>query len=175
MGGVQLIMAVRVEASGIDARAKLQHTAPLWMPLRRFTLEDESAAKGSADQRSTGRGEEGSPAYFRDSHVPVHSYPPGPSQDGLQDSRAGARATPASRSLPAPGRGRWPVATRASLPVPGSDRSPASPACLSPPSPGTVRSLPAYPLLPVEWLLPGPPRRAETTHTLLGRGGLGIG
>ena len=77
-------MAVRVEASGIDARAKLQHASPLRMSLCRFAPEDESAAEGSADQRGTGRGEEGSSAYCRDSHVPVHSYPPGPSQDGLQ-------------------------------------------------------------------------------------------
>src|SRR5712691_4932806 len=83
MGGVQLIMAVRVEASGIDARSKLQHTAPLWMPLCRCTLEGEPA-QGNSGQRCAGRGEEGSPAYLRDSHVPVHSYPPGSSQDGLQ-------------------------------------------------------------------------------------------
>src|SRR5215471_7951416 len=83
MGGVQLIMPVRVEASGIDSRSKLQHTAPFRMPLRRFTLEGESTAEGSADQRGTGRGEEGSPAYLRDPRGRVHRYPPGLSQDSL--------------------------------------------------------------------------------------------
>src|SRR5262249_5953398 len=83
MGGVQLIMPVRVEASGIDPRSKPQHTAPFRMPLRRFTLEGESTAEGSADQRGTGRGEEGSPAYLRDPRLLVHRYPPGPSQDSL--------------------------------------------------------------------------------------------
>jgi len=83
MGGVQLIMAMRVEASGIDARSKLQHTAPLRMPLRRCTLGGEPA-QGNSGQGRAGRREKGSPAYLRDSRVPVHSYPPGPSQDGLQ-------------------------------------------------------------------------------------------
>src|SRR5262249_36111345 len=97
MGGVQLIMPVRVEASGIDARSKLQHTAPLWMPLCRFALEGEFTTEGSADQRGTGRGEEGPPAYLRDPRVLVHRYPPGPSQDSLHAGCTGDKATRVSR------------------------------------------------------------------------------
>ena len=47
MGGVQLIMAMRVEASGIDSRCKLQHTAPLRMPLHRCTLGGDRAQGNS--------------------------------------------------------------------------------------------------------------------------------
>jgi hypothetical protein len=55
MAGVQLIMAVRVEARRIATRAKLQHTAPLQMPLRRCTLEGEST-QGNSGQGRAGRG-----------------------------------------------------------------------------------------------------------------------
>jgi hypothetical protein len=58
---VQLIMAVRVEPGRIGTRAKLQHTAALWMPLGRCTLGRKST-QGGTDQRRTGRGEEGSAA-----------------------------------------------------------------------------------------------------------------
>src|SRR5215475_1151157 len=39
MGGVQLIMTMRIEAGSIVERAELQHATSLWMPLCRLALE----------------------------------------------------------------------------------------------------------------------------------------
>src|SRR5262249_39054192 len=57
MGGVQLIMAVRIEASRIDTRAQLEYTAPWQMPLRRCPVGRETA-QGGPHQHGTGRREE---------------------------------------------------------------------------------------------------------------------
>src|SRR5713226_41865 len=74
MRGVQLIMAVRVEARRIAARAILQDTTPLWMVLCRLTLGYEAPQGGTHDS-STHSGEEGSPAEPSGRRVPVHGGP----------------------------------------------------------------------------------------------------
>src|SRR2546425_6400506 len=68
-------MTVRIEAGRIVERAKLQHTAPLRMPLHRFTLGCQPA-QGGTDQGGAGRGEERSPAEFSGLRVSVHTSPP---------------------------------------------------------------------------------------------------
>src|SRR5438132_8572626 len=68
-------MTVRIEAGRIVERAKLQHTAPLRMPLHRFTLGCQPA-QGGTDQGGAGRGEERSPAEFSSLRMSVHPCPP---------------------------------------------------------------------------------------------------
>src|SRR5262249_61804940 len=57
MGGVQLIMAVRIEASRIDTRAQLEYTAPWRVPLRRCPVGG-GAAQGGPPQHHNGRRQE---------------------------------------------------------------------------------------------------------------------
>ncbi len=75
MRGVQLIMAVRVEATRIAARAILQDTAPLWMVLCRLTLGYEAPPGGTYDSGARSD-DEGSPAEPSGLRVPVHGGPP---------------------------------------------------------------------------------------------------
>jgi len=72
---VQLVIAVRVEATRIAAGAKLQCTAPLWMALCRLALESEAPQRRTYDSGARS-GEEGSPAEPSGLHVPVHDGPP---------------------------------------------------------------------------------------------------
>src|SRR5262249_62230428 len=56
MGGVQLIMAVRIEASRIDTRAQLGYTAPWRMPLRRCSVGRGTPQGGPPPPRPGRRG-----------------------------------------------------------------------------------------------------------------------
>src|SRR5262249_10316634 len=71
IGGVQLIMPVRIEAGCIEERAKLQYTAPLRTPLRRCPVGREPA-QGGPHEHGTGRSEERSAAYVGSLCVSVH-------------------------------------------------------------------------------------------------------
>src|SRR5262249_35580966 len=71
IGGVQLIMPVRIEAGCIEERAKLQYTAPLRMPLRRCPVGREPT-QGGTHEHGTGRSEERSAADVGSLCVSVH-------------------------------------------------------------------------------------------------------
>ena len=73
--GVQLIVAVRVEASGIGTRAKLQYAAALRMALCRFCLRYETVP-GGPNKRGTGCGKECSPAQLNSVRLSVHGDTP---------------------------------------------------------------------------------------------------
>jgi len=61
IGGVQLIVPVRIEAGRIEERAKLQHTPLARMPLRRYPVGREPT-QGGTHQYGTGRSKKRSSA-----------------------------------------------------------------------------------------------------------------
>src|SRR5206468_7475183 len=75
IGGVQLIMPVRIEARRIEERAKLQGATPP-RTSRGHRPAGAEAPQGGAHKRRAGCGEERSAAERGRLRMPVHGYPP---------------------------------------------------------------------------------------------------